>query len=106
VPLEYFSRWDKLTPEEDQQLTDNIENLLHEYETEPEAGVEAEIQQPEPATKEGVPSEAEQVTENAEAEKSAEEGVNFNDLAKNAKRRIINSKFDEIVKELKIEKIC
>jgi hypothetical protein len=96
----------KLTPEEDQQLTDNIENLLHEYETEPEAGVEAEIQQPEPATKEGVPSEAEQVTENAEAEKSAEEGVNFNDLAKNAKRRIINSKFDEIVKELKIEKIC
>jgi hypothetical protein len=95
----------KLTIEEDQQLTDNIENLLHEYETEPETRVEEEIQQPELAAKEGVPSETEPIAENAEAGKPGE-AQNYNDLTKNAKRRIINSKFDEIIKELKIEKIC
>jgi hypothetical protein len=95
----------KLTPEEDQQLTDNIENLLPEYETEPETGVEGEIQQTEPTAKEGVLTETKPIAENAEAGKPAE-GQNYNELTKNAKRRIINSKFDEIIKELKIEKIC
>ena len=95
----------KLTPEEEQQLTDNIENLLPEYETEPETGVEGEIQQTEPTAKEGVLAETKPIAENAETGKPAE-GQNYNELTKNAKRRIINSKFDEIIKELKIEKIC
>jgi len=32
--------------------------------------------------------------------------VTYKDLTRNEKRQIINSKFDELVKELKIEKIC
>ena len=37
-------------------------------------------------------------------EKSVEEA--YKDLTINQKRQIINSKFDELLKELKIEKIC
>ena len=47
----------KLTPEEEQDLLDNVENLLYEYET-TEAGPEGKVQPTEAGAKEGVPSEA------------------------------------------------
>ena len=58
-----------LTPEEEQQLTDNVENLLEDYEPEiKEAGVEGQVQPAKPETEEGVPSEAEQATGTTETE--------------------------------------
>jgi hypothetical protein len=46
----------KLTPEKEQDLLDNVENLLYEYET-TEAGPEGKVQPIEAGAKEGVPSE-------------------------------------------------
>lgn len=41
-----------------------------------------------------------------EAPKEEKEAQAYKDLTRNEKRQIINSKFDELIKELKIEKIC
>jgi hypothetical protein len=63
-----------LTPEEESELTDNIENLIQEYESEfePKTRVETEIQPVETKSKEGVTSEAEQIA-NVEKAKPIEE---------------------------------
>ena len=41
-----------------------------------------------------------------EAPKEVKAEQAYKDLTRNEKRQIINSKFDELIKELKIEKIC
>ncbi len=104
----FLNEESNLTPEQEQQLTDNIENLLHEYETEPQTGVEGEIQQTKPASKEGITAETKPIAENAgevaKTEKKLEKA--YKDLTNIEKRQIINSKFDKLLEELKIEKIC
>ena len=78
-----------------------INNLIKQYEAE----IERENKQFEPE------SEGEAVKEvsgrdggKEVKEKSIEQA--YKDLTRNEKRQIINSKFDELIKELKIEKIC
>ena len=102
----YLDGESKLTPEEDQQLTDNIENLLHEYESESETGVETKIQQPKAESETGIPAKAEPIEGAGKTEPSEKTLESYKDLNKIEKRKIINSKFEELVKELKIEKIC
>ena len=48
--------------------------------------------------------EGQKIAREKAPEKSVEEA--YKDLTINQKRQIINSKFDELLKELKIEKIC
>jgi hypothetical protein len=52
----------RLTPEEEQTLLDNVENLLNEYETTQE-GPQAEVQPIEARAEEGVPAKTEPVAE-------------------------------------------
>ena len=80
---------------------EHINNLIEQYETEierqaeqPSEGGEEKIAEKISAREAGKPEEA----------KSVEEA--YKDLTKIEKRQIINSKFDELLKELKIEKIC
>lgn len=58
--LDWLNDEAHLTPEQEAELTDNIENLLYEYE--PETAAESEIFETEAEPKKGVPSEAEQIT--------------------------------------------
>jgi hypothetical protein len=80
---------------------EHINNLIEQYETE----IERQAEQPSERGKEKI---AEKVsareTGKPEEAKSVEEA--YKDLTKIEKRQIINSKFDELLKELKIEKIC
>jgi hypothetical protein len=122
---EFLDGESKLTPEEQADLTDNVENLLYEYEPEfepktggePKARVEAEVQPIEAKPKEGVPSKAEPVAgakEAKPAEKSLED--TYKELPKAEKVRkkaiddIVDKNFDSILQQLKdknkIEKIC
>jgi len=112
----YLNDESNLTPEEEEQLTDNVENLLNEYENEqPETGFEGEIQQSEQKTEKGVPSEVEQTTKptgKLQETKGtlAEEYENIpkgNKLStKNAIKALINDNFEEIKKQLENKKIC
>jgi hypothetical protein len=104
----------KLTPEEEQDLLDNVENLLYEYET-TEEGPQGEVQPIEARAKEGVPAKTEPVTEakeTGEAPKSVKEVYDEFSSKKSemAKKKIINDNFDTIVEDLiknkKIERIC
>jgi hypothetical protein len=56
------------------------------------------------------PTEAKEAVESPkpvkEATKEEKAAQAYKDLTRNEKRQIINSKFDELIKELKIEKIC
>ena len=104
----------KLTPEEEQTLLDNVENLLNEYETTQE-GPQAEVQPIEARAEEGIPAKTEPVTEAkaaGEAPKPVKEVYDEFSSKKSelAKKKIINDNFDTIVEDLiknkKIERIC
>jgi hypothetical protein len=80
---------------------ENINDLINEYEQQPRTiEVEGEIPEAKPTTKEGGAKQPEPV------KKGEEKRESYKDLTRNEKRQIINSKFDELLKELKIEKIC
>jgi len=112
----YLNDESNLTPEEEEQLTDNVENLLNEYENEqPETGFEGEVQQSEQKTEKGVPSEVEQTAKPtsklqetkgtlAEEYESIPKGNKLS--TKNAIKALINDNFEEIKKQLENKKIC
>jgi hypothetical protein len=104
----------ELTPEEEQILLDNVENLLYEYET-TEEGPQREVQPIEARAEEGVSGKAEPVAEAKEAgaaPKPVKEVYDEFSSKKSelAKKKIINDNFDTIVEDLiknkKIERIC
>jgi hypothetical protein len=107
---EYLEEQEKLEKELREPLKQQIEgeaseehvnNLIDQYESE----IKGEDQQFGPESEGEVNKEAgkRKVSEKIE-EKSVEE--TYKDLTIIEKRQIINSKFDELLKELKIEKIC
>jgi hypothetical protein len=112
----YLNDESNLTPEQEEQLTDNVENLLNEYENEqPETGFEGEVQQSEQKTEKGVPSEVEQTAKPtsklqetkgtlAEEYESIPKGNKLS--TKNAIKALINDNFEEIKKQLENKKIC
>jgi hypothetical protein len=104
----------RLTPEEEQTLLDNVENLLYEYET-TEEGPQGKVQPIEARAEEGIPAKTEPVTEAkaaGEAPKPVKEVYDEFSSKKSelAKKKIINDNFDTIVEDLiknkKIERIC
>ncbi len=104
----------RLTPEEEQTLLDNVENLLNEYETTQE-GPQGEVQLIEARAEEGIPAKTEPVAEAkaaGEAPKPVKEVYDEFSSKKSelAKKKIINDNFDTIVEDLiknkKIERIC
>ena len=104
----------ELTPEEEQILLDNVENLLYEYET-TEEGPQGEVQPIKARAEEGVSGKAEPVAEAKEAgaaPKPVKEVYDEFSSKKSelAKKKIINDNFDTIVEDLiknkKIERIC
>lgn len=113
--MKFLDGESKLTPDEQIELTDNIDNLIHEYEPEfepkPKAGAKAEIQPVEAKPKEGITPEAEPIT-GAEKPKpeAAERGIE--DVPKNEKRKLLNSNFEKLLnnedfyKEFKIKSKC
>lgn len=125
--INFLDEESNLTPEEERELTDNIENLLYEYE--PETGAEVEIQQPKPESKEGISTEVEQAegakettaekpTEPVEAqkEKEAPKEATLKDLyeslpkSEKLRKEAINDNIDQIISKLvtenKIKKEC
>ena len=89
----------KLTPEEEQDLLDNIENLLHEYET-TETGPEGKVQPTEAGAKEGVPSEA-KPSEPTKSERQTEyEKIKSNKKKKDFVRNNLPEEFKPLVDEL------
>lgn len=80
---------------------EHINNLIEQYETE----IERQAKQPTKGGKEKITEKVSaRETGKPEEAKSVEEA--YKDLTKIEKRQIINSKFEELLKELKIEKIC
>lgn len=118
--IKFLNEEADLTPEEDRELTDNVENLLYEYE--PETGAKVEIQQPEPATKEGVSTEAKQAESAEEAtkekpvEKASEKEQSLKDLYESLpksdklRKEAIKDNIDQIISKLvtenKIKREC
>jgi hypothetical protein len=89
----------KLTPEEEQDLLDNVENLLYEYET-TEAGPEGKVQSTEPGAKEGVPSEA-KPSEPTKSERQAEyEKIKSNKKKKDFVRNNLPEELKPLADEL------
>lgn len=89
----------KLTPEEEQDLLDNVENLLYEYET-TEAGPEGKVQPAETGAKEGVPSEA-KPSEPTKSERQAEyEKIKSNKKKKDFVRNNLPEEFKPLADEL------
>ena len=89
----------KLTPEEEQDLLDNVENLLYEYET-TEAGPEGKVQSTEAGAKEGVPSEA-KPSEPTKSERQAEyEKIKSNKKKKDFVRNNLPEEFKPLADEL------
>jgi len=80
---------------------EHINNLIEQYETE----IERQAKQPSKGGKEKITEKVSAREAGKPQEvKSVEEA--YKDLTKIEKRQIINSKFEELLKELKIEKIC
>ena len=89
----------KLTPEEEQDLLDNVENLLYEYET-TEAGPEGKVQPTEAGAKERVPSEA-KPSEPIKSERQAEyEKIKSNKKKKDFVRNNLPEEFKPLADEL------
>jgi predicted GNAT family acetyltransferase len=89
----------KLTPEEEQDLLDNVENLLYEYET-TEAGPEGKVQPTEAGAKERVPSEA-KPSEPTKSERQAEyEKIKSNKKKKDFVRNNLPEEFKPLADEL------
>ena len=78
---------------------EHVNNLIKQYEAE----IENQTKQPSEGIKEKGIEEI-SVREAGKPEKKLEEA--YKDLTNIEKRQIINSKFEELLKELKIEKIC
>jgi hypothetical protein len=116
--VKFLDEESKMTPEEEKELTDNIENLLYEYE--PETGVENEVQQVNANPEKGISTETEQASVVKEATKGAAkleiEAKSlkdiYNSLPKGEKLRkeAVKSNIDEIISKLvtenKIKKEC
>lgn len=95
----FLNEESKLTPEEEQDLLDNVENLLYEYET-TEAGPEGKVQPAEAGAKEGVPSEA-KPSEPTKSERQAEyEKIKSNKKKKDFVRNNLPEEFKPLVDEL------
>jgi hypothetical protein len=89
----------KLAPEEEQDILDNVENLLYEYET-TEAGPEGKVQPTEAGAKEGVPSEA-KPSEPTKSERQAEyEKIKSNKKKKDFVRNNLPEEFKPLADEL------
>jgi hypothetical protein len=89
----------KLTPEEEQDLLDNVENLLYEYET-TEAGPEGKVQPTEAGAKERVPSEA-KPSEPTKSERQAEyQKIKSNKKKKDFVRNNLPEEFKPLADEL------
>jgi hypothetical protein len=89
----------KLTPEEEQDILDNVENLLYEYET-TEAGPEGKVQSTEAGAKKGVPSEA-KPSEPTKSERQAEyEKIKSNKKKKDFVRNNLPEEFKPLADEL------
>lgn len=114
--MKFLNGESKLTPEQQVELTDNIDNLIHEYEPEFEpkskAGAKAEIQPVEAKPKEGVTPEAEPIAGAEKPKPKAEAERGIEDVPKNEKRKILNSNFEKLLnnedfyKEFKIKSKC
>ena len=114
--MKFLNGESKLTPEQQVELTDNIDNLIHEYEPEfepkPKAGAKAEIQPVEAKPKEGVTPEAEPIAGAEKPKPKAETERGIEDVPKNEKRKILNSNFEKLLnneefyKEFKIKSKC
>jgi hypoxanthine phosphoribosyltransferase len=80
---------------------EHINNLIEQYETE----IKRQAKQPSERGKEKI---AEKVSVREAGKPQEAKGLEetYKDLTKIEKRQIINSKFEELLKELKIEKIC
>jgi hypothetical protein len=89
----------KLAPEEEQDILDNVENLLYEYET-TETGPEGKVQPTEAGAKEGVPSEA-KPSEPTKSERQAEyEKIKSNKKKKDFVRNNLPEEFKPLADEL------
>jgi hypothetical protein len=89
----------ELTPEQEQDILDNVENLLYEYET-TEAGPEGKVQSTEAGAKEGVPSEA-KPSEPTKSERQAEyEKIKSNKKKKDFLRNNLPEEFKPLADEL------
>ena len=89
----------KLAPEEEQDILDNVENLLYEYET-TEAGPEGKVQPTEAGAKEGAPSEA-KPSEPTKSERQAEyEKIKSNKKKKDFVRNNLPEEFKPLADEL------
>lgn len=89
----------KLAPEEEQDILDNVENLLYEYET-TEAGPEGKVQPTEAGAKEGVPSEA-KPSEPTKSERQTEyEKIKSNKKKKDFVRNNLPEEFKPLADEL------
>ena len=114
--MKFLNGESKLTLEQQVELTDNIDNLIHEYEPEfepkPKAGAKAEIQPVEAKPKEGVTPEAEPIAGAEKPKPKAEAERGIEDVPKNEKRKILNSNFEKLLnnedfyKEFKIKSKC
>lgn len=114
--MKFLDGESKLTPDEQTELIDNIDNLIHEYEPEfepkPKAGAKAEIQPVEAKPKEGITPEAEPITDIEKSKPKAEAERGVEDVPKNEKRKLLNSNFEKLLnnedfyKEFKIKSKC
>lgn len=77
---------------------EHINNLIEQYEAE----TKNKIEQP----TEGIKEEGTKKISDREASEQKKLEKSYKDLTNIEKRQIINSKFEELLKELKIEKIC
>jgi hypothetical protein len=123
--MKFLDGESELTPEEQIELTDNIENLINEYEPEfepkaggePRAAVKGEIQpveaKPETgATAKGEPIEGVKKPEPKPEPKPKPSEKGIEDVPKNEKRKLLNSNFEKLLnneefyKEFKIKSKC
>lgn len=132
--MKFLDGESKLTPEEQIELTDNIENLINEYEPEfepkaggePKAAIKGEIKPVEAKPKEGVAPKGEPIesVKNPEPKPKQEPKLEpkpkpkpvtekgIEDVPKNEKRKLLNSNFEKLLnnedfyKDFKIKSKC
>lgn len=79
--MKFLEEESQLTPQEEQELLDNVENLLYEYETINERGTEAEVSKPKSESEARVSTKAEPITETKQAEPTKSIKYKFKDIA-------------------------
>jgi hypothetical protein len=112
--ISFLNEEANLTPEQEEQLLDNIDNLLTEYETEPatelpaETRPETEVSAVESKTEEGVSTKAEPITETTKREPTeiemAYEKAKADRGIRNANmKQFVTENKDSIIAQLKLE---